>query len=177
MSTASARCFAEPLAGGSAHSSVNKSSDFQTSASQFTPQIWSDRMVRSSPKFGTHVVPSPVTNRDVANEFGDLITDASVQDVADDANRTVEAAKKWRLKRQAPDSASLINSAQKRPKVRAWLMWRIGGDPVLARSQPVMTELHQLLLEVGAGSSAEAAEARRLFQEIFRGKPEVVAAE
>ena len=125
-------------------------------------------MVLSSPKYGYICTPAPVTNQEVANEFAEQISDMSREDAAAAANRTVEAVKKWRARAQAPDSASLINSAARRPRVRAWLMWRIGGDPVLARSPQVLSELHQFLMSVGVGEGREAQEARRLYAEIFR---------
>lgn len=125
-------------------------------------------MVLSYPKHGYICTRTPVTNQEVANEFAELLTDVSREEAAAAANRTVEAVKKWRAKVQAPDSASLINSATTRPRVRAWLMWKIGGDPVLARSPQVLAELHHFLMNVGIGEGREAQEARRLYAEIFR---------
>jgi hypothetical protein len=157
-----------PPPGGPLSSVERSSVRTQTEASLFAPNQWSEEMVLSSPKYGYICTPASVTNQQVANEFAELLTDVSREEAAAAADRTVEAVKKWRARVQAPDSASLINSAARRPRVRAWLMWRIGGDPVLARSPQVLSELHQFLMSVGVGEGREAQEARRLYAEIFR---------
>ncbi|OGT54690.1 MAG: hypothetical protein A3E01_10085 [Gammaproteobacteria bacterium RIFCSPHIGHO2_12_FULL_63_22] len=122
----------------------------------------------SYPLKDTFVSRAPVTNAEIADEFCDQIADLTAKEAANIAGRSVPAAKKWKAKVQAPDSASLITSARRRPRVRAWLMWKIGSDDARIQSPQVLAELHTLLLAVGVGEGREAVEARKLYREIFR---------
>lgn len=132
----------------------------------------------SYPQRGTNVpiqqrvtgtnVPEAVTTDEVRNEFADLTSGMSREELAEAAGRSVHAAKKWHAGVQAPDSASMITAARRRPKVRAWLLAKIGGDDARINSPQVLSELHTFLVNVATGEGDEAHEARRLFREIFR---------
>jgi hypothetical protein len=119
----------------------------------------------SYPRAGTNV-PKAVSNDEIAEEFSDLTSDWSRDDLANATGRTPHAAKKWHAGVQAPDSASLLTAARRTERIRAYVLGKIGADGMLAPR--VLSQLHDLLVDVGTGEGAEACDARRLFREIFR---------
>jgi hypothetical protein len=124
--------------------------------------------VKSSyPIKGTTLVPA--SNRDLSEKVSAAILSFPVKHVADAANRTPEAAKKWRSGLACPDLASAINMARDIKAIKWLLIQEMdGGTPDGIFSQRTVIEAMGLLQRIadGVGEDAEAA------RKILSGAPQ-----
>jgi hypothetical protein len=125
-------------------------------------------METSYPKNGTTLLPQPATNRGLGEKISAAILPFQVKHVAEAANRTPEAAKKWRQGFSCPDLASAINMARDIPVIK-WLIYREieGGSPEGMFSNRLVVDALAMLQTLADGDSEYAQRAR----EILAGKP------
>lgn len=118
-------------------------------------------MKSSYPKNGTTVVP--ITNKQLGERVTAAILPFRHQEVADAANRTTEAVKKWRPGLCCPDSASLLNMGRNIPAIK-WLIYEEleRGTPEGIITPRFITEARQLLTEIAARNGEHSDKAREI---------------
>lgn len=116
-------------------------------------------MKPSYPISGKTVVP--VTGNYLGEQIAARILPFPVKLVGDAANRTPEAAKKWRNGLACPDLASTINMARSIPAVK-WLVYQEmeRGTPEGVYSPRLLFEAMSLLQQI-ANASGEHSQAAR----------------
>lgn len=77
-----------------------------------------------------------ITEREAAKRFSAAVTDFSAKDLANVADKTLDAAKSWKAKRRCPHAASLINLARELPEVRRWLYSEIERAEAMRVTDP-----------------------------------------
>ena len=120
-------------------------------------------MKLSSPNRGTTLLPAE--NRDLSEKVQAAILPFPVKHVADAANRTPEAAKKWRAAAACPDLASTINMAREIPAIK-WLIYHEieGGMPAGMFSPKMVVAALGLLQTMADGAGEHAAAARAILE-------------
>lgn len=118
-------------------------------------------MKLSYPNKGTTVLPA--TRGDLSKKFKTAILPFPIQHVADAANRTTEAVKKWRAEDACPDLPSAINAARDIPAVK-WLIYEEieRGTPEGVHSTRLLTEGRALLQKLAEGEGEHAEAARKI---------------
>lgn len=116
-------------------------------------------MKPSYPIKGTTVLPAD--GRDLAAKVQAVILPFRLADVAETANRTTEAVKKWRRADACPDLASAINMARGIPAIK-WLIYQEmeGGVPEGVFSPQLVVKALALLQQL-ADSEGEFSQAAR----------------
>lgn len=118
-------------------------------------------MKPSYPLTGTTVLPA--TNRDLSEKVSAIVIAFPVKHVADCANRTPEAAKKWRAGDACPDSPSLINMAREIPAIK-WLIYQEieAGNPEDIYSPRLVVAAFSMLQKIADGGGEFAQEAQKI---------------
>lgn len=120
-------------------------------------------MEKSYPHKGTNVLPTD--NRKLAEQISAVVLKFSAKQLGKAANRTSEAAKKWRQGSVTPDLASAINMGRDIPAIK-WLiiaeMER--GTPEGVVSPRLMVEAMQLLAQLADGDGEHSAKARSILK-------------
>lgn len=119
-------------------------------------------MKLSYPNKGTTVV-SPADGRDLARKVQAVILPFRLADVADAADRTTEAVKKWRRADTCPDLPSAINLARGIPAIK-WLIYQEieSGAPEGVLSPKLVVSALALLQQIANGNTEHAAAARAI---------------
>jgi hypothetical protein len=74
--------------------------------------------------------------RDEAQAFAAVVIDISPRLLAKAAKRTTEAAKGWKGGRSLPSTWSMLNMARKIPKVREYMLLKLGAGPHMQFNSP-----------------------------------------
>jgi hypothetical protein len=117
-------------------------------------------MKLSSPYRGTTVLPAE--NRDLSEKISAIVIRLPAKRVGKIANRTTEAAKKWRQAAACADLASAINMARGIPDIK-WLIYEEiekGGTPEGMFSPQLVVKALALLQRLADGDGEHAQAAR-----------------
>jgi hypothetical protein len=112
----------------------------------------------------TKVVSPPVTEREVAERFAAVIIRFEVGELAQGANATKEAGKKWKAARSCPNLAKTINMARSIPSIGGWVIGEVMGDPQAINA--VIAGLQYVSSQPGPEGSA----ARAILTRLLRGE-------
>lgn len=112
----------------------------------------------------TKVVSPPVTEREVAERFAAVIIPFEVGELAQGANATKEAGKKWKAARSCPNLAKTLNMARSLGTVCGWVISEAIGDP------QAMAAMMAGLQHIASQPGPEGAAARALLTRLLRGE-------
>lgn len=124
----------------------------------------------------TTVIPQttvmPACERDAAHEFSGVILPFSRGELARAANRTKDAARKWKEGVALPNAYTMIMLGRKIPVVRRWMGDKLGlveGGSILL-SPEVMTSLLAFMYQVAHQKGPDGDAARALLTRMGRGE-------
>lgn len=135
------------------------------------------KMARTSIKpRATTVVPvttvMPACERDAAAEFSALVLPFSRGELARAANRSKDAARKWKEGQALPNAYTMIMLGRKIPIVRSWMASKLGmaDGASIFLSPEVMTSLLAFLYQVSHQDNPDGDAARKLLTRMGRGE-------
>lgn len=124
----------------------------------------------------TTVIPvttvMPACERDTATEFSALVLPFSRGELARAANRSKDAARKWKEGAALPNAYTMIMLGRKIPLVRNWMASKLGlsTGTSMFLSPEVMTALLAFLYQVSHQDNPDGDAARKLLMRMGRGE-------
>lgn len=113
---------------------------------------------------GTTVVGNYFSERELREEFADLIAGYTALQLANASGCGIDAAKKWLARKGLPNTASTFNMAQRMPVVRDWALRKIGagGDAqIQSLKQFIANEVREITKRPSADSVPAVTQQQR----------------
>lgn len=123
----------------------------------------------------TTVVPAttvmPACERDAAQEFSAVILPFSRGELARAANRTKDAARKWKEGIALPNAYTMLMLGRKIPAVRNWMASKLNLDQPLFASPQALDVLMAALYQVAHQPGPDGDAVRALLAKMGKGQP------